>query len=157
MLEAFYRDNYRIVYGYLLSLCADPDLAEDLAAEAFCKAIEHIKQYDPKYKASTWLCTIARNLFYSECRRKKRFVSLDEANWIATPSAEAIHLQKAEAEQVLKLLDSVTPEQKQVFIMRLEGMNFRDIGLALGKSENWARVNFFRTKSRIRSEMEGEA
>ena len=77
VLEAFYRDNYRIVYGYLLSLCADPDLAEDLAAEAFCKAIEHIKQYDPKYKASTWLCTIARNLFYSECRRKKRFVSLD--------------------------------------------------------------------------------
>lgn len=84
-------------------------------------------------------------------------MSLDETTWIATPSAEAIHLQKAEAEQVLKLLDTVTPEQKQVFIMRLEGMNFRDIGLALGKSENWVRVNFFRTKSRIRSEMEGEA
>lgn len=156
VLEAFYRENYHIVYGYLLSLCADPDLAEELTAETFCKAVEKIKQYDSRYKASTWLCTIGRNLFYNECRRKKRFVSLDEAEWIASPSAENIHLQKEEAEQILKALNDVSSEQRQVFIMRLEGMNFRDIGLALGRSENWARVNFFRTKGRIRSEMEGE-
>lgn len=70
MLEAFYRDNYRIVYGYLLSLCANPSLAEELTAETFYKALLHIDRYDPRYKASTWLCTIGKNLFLNECRRK---------------------------------------------------------------------------------------
>ena len=156
MLEAFYKENYRIVYGYLLSLCADPTLAEELTAETFYKAILHIDRYDPHYKASTWLCTIGRNLFLNECRRKKRFVSLDEATWIATPSAESIHLQKEEAERILEILNRFPPKQKQVFIMRLQGMCFRDIGLALNQSENWARVTYFRTKSQIRAEMEGK-
>lgn len=156
MLEEFYKNNYPIVYGYLLSLCADPAMAEDLAAETFCKAIEQIKKYDPKYKASTWLCTIARNLHINELKKKKRTVSLEDAALISTPSAEAIHLQADEARQILKLLESFSPENKQLFIMRLEGMSFRDIGLALGKSENWARVTYFRIKTKIRSEMEGE-
>ena len=32
MMEAFYRENYPIVYGYLLALCGDPALAEELTA-----------------------------------------------------------------------------------------------------------------------------
>ena len=39
MIEAFYRDNYHIVYGYLLSLCADPTLAEDLTSETLPNAL----------------------------------------------------------------------------------------------------------------------
>lgn len=156
MLEAFYKDNYRIVYGFLLSLCADSGLAEELTAETFCKAIEQIERYNPQYKASTWLCTIGRNLFFNECRRNKRFVGLEEAVWIATPSAESVHLKQDTVKRIMQLLNTDSLEHKQVFIMRLEGMCFRDIGLAFGKSENWARVTFFRTKSRIRSEMEDE-
>ena len=155
MLEAFYRDNYRIVYGFLLSLCGDPNMAEDLAAETFCKAIEQIKKYDPKYKASTWLCAIGKNLFLNECRRKKKFAGLDEAEWIAVPSAESIHLQKEEAGQILEKLKKFQTEQKQVFVMRLQGMSCKEIGLGRGKSENWARVTYFRVKSKIREEMEG--
>lgn len=156
MLEEFYKNNYPIVYGYLLSLCADTGLAEDLASETFCKAIEQIKKYNPKYKASTWLCTIARNLYINELKKKKRTVSLEDASLITSPSAETIHLQADEARQILKLLEGFSPENRQLFIMRLEGMSFRDIGLALGKSENWARVTYFRIKTKIRSEMEGE-
>ena len=38
-LEQFYRDNYHIVFGYLLSLCGSKALAEDLTSETFLKAI----------------------------------------------------------------------------------------------------------------------
>ena len=40
--------------------------------------------------------------------------------------------------------------------MRINGTGFREIGLALGKSENWARVTYYRIKQKIRAEMEEE-
>ena len=46
MIEAFYRENYQIVYGYLLSLCGDAVQAEELTADTFCRAVEKIDTYD---------------------------------------------------------------------------------------------------------------
>ena len=64
-MEEFYKSNYHIVYGFLLSLCADPVMAEELTAETFARAIEKLHTYNSEYKASTWLCTIGKNLFYN--------------------------------------------------------------------------------------------
>ena len=156
MLESFYRENYRIVYGYLLSLCGDPTQAEELTADTFCRAVEKVDTYDARFKPSTWLCTIARNLFLNECRRKRKMTALEAAEYMAVPSAEAVVMEKATLEEVWRILQGSAYEQRQVFLMRLEGMAFRDIGLALGKTENWARVTYFRVKSKILQEMEGE-
>ena len=156
MLESFYRENYRIVYGYLLSLCGDPTQAEELTADTFCRAVEKVDTYDARFKPSTWLCTIARNLFLNECRRRKKLTDLEAAEYMAAPSAEAVVMEKATLEEVWRILQGSAYEHRQVFLMRLEGMTFGDIGLALGKTENWARVTYFRVKSKILQEMEGE-
>lgn len=156
MIEAFYRENYRIVYGYLLSLCGDPTQAEELTADTFCRAVEKVDTYDARFKPSTWLCTIARNLFLNECRRRKKLTDLEAAEYMAAPSAEAVVMEKATLEEVWRILQGSAYEHRQVFLMRLEGMTFGDIGLALGKTENWARVTYFRVKSKILQEMEGE-
>lgn len=156
MLESFYRENYRIVYGYLLSLCGDPTQAEELTADTFCRAVEKVDTYDARFKPSTWLCTIARNLFLNECRRRKKLTDLEAAEYMAVPSAEAVVMEKATLEEVWRILQGSAYEHRQVFLMRLEGMTFGDIGLALGKTENWARVTYFRVKSKILQEMEGE-
>ena len=156
MLESFYRENYRIVYGYLLSLCGDPTQAEELTADTFCRAVEKVDTYDARFKPSTWLCTIGRNLFLNECRRRKKRTDLEAAEYMAAPSAEAVVMEKATLEEVWRILQGSAYEHRQVFLMRLEGMSFGDIGLALGKTENWARVTYFRVKSKILQEMEGE-
>ena len=155
-MEDFYRENYRIVYGYLLALCGDSAQAEELTAATFCRAVEKVDTYDPRFKPSTWLCTIGRNLFLNECRRKKKLRSLEAAEYITVPSAEAVVLEREALEKVWRSLQNFNYEVRQVFLMRLEGMPFRDIGLALGKTENWARVTYFRIKSKILKEMEGE-
>ncbi len=156
MLETFYRENYHIVYGYLLSLCGDPSLAEELTAETFFRAVERIGRYDAQYKPSTWLCTIGRNLFLNYCRKKRRMTTLDAAENMVAPSAEALYMKKEQLEEIWSLLQRCRPEQRQLFIMRLEGMPFAEIASALGKSESWARVTYFRLKSQILREMEGK-
>ena len=154
MPESFYRENFPIVYGYLLSLCGDPHLAEELTAEVFLKAVEKIRTYDPQYKASTWLCTIARNLYINDCKRKNRTVPLTEELPCTSPSPETLYLQKEQAQAVLTAAEKLPPEQQRVFFLRLQGMSFRSIGKALEKSENWARVTYFRIKTKILSETE---
>jgi len=155
MLEKFYRENRRIVYGYLLSICADPHLADDLTSETFLKAAERIHTYNPAYKPSTWLCTIGRNLYLNECKRKKA-VKLTEDTACVMPSPEELLIQHEQAQQVIRIAESMQPEQRLVLFMRLQGMRFRDIGLALGKTENWARVTYYRAKAKIIAEMEDE-
>ena len=156
MLEDFYRENYSIVYGYLLALCGDAALAEELTAATFCRAVEKVHTYDARFKPSTWLCTIGRNLFLNECRRRKKLTELEAAVYITAPSTETVVMERQTLEDIWRILQGVAYEARQVFLMRLEGMSFRDIGLALGKTENWARVTFFRVKSKILQEMEGE-
>ena len=155
MLEEFYRDHYSIVYGYLLSMCGDPHLAEDLTAETFTRAIEKIETYDPRFRASTWLCTIGKNLLLNHQKRTKRLVPIpDDLPCFHTP--ETLYLQKEQLRQVIHAAQKLPELSRQVVYMRWEGMPFHKIAMALGKSESWARVTYFRAKNKILSEMEDD-
>lgn len=72
-----------------------------------------------------------------------------------SPSAESLYMKKETIEEIWTLLQHCKPDQRQAFMMRLEGMRFEEIASALGKSESWARVTYFRLKSQILREMEG--
>ncbi len=154
MILEFYKKYYRVVYGYLLSLCGDPALAEDLTSEAFLKALEHIDSYDSRYRPATWLCSIGKHLYFNRCKKQKKQLPLDEAQLCSTPSPEVLYLQKEQAQCIIRSAQRLAPLPRQVVFMRLEGMSFRDIGQALGKSESWARVTYYRAKAKILSETE---
>ena len=153
MLESFYRENYHFVFGYLRSLCGDAALTEELTAQVFLKAIERADSYDPRYRPATWLCTIGRNLYIDHCRKNKP-LPLDFEPEATVPSPELLLIQKEQAKAVLRVANDLPTQQRQVLFMRLEGMDFRAIGTALGKSENWARVTYYRARTKILTEME---
>lgn len=154
-LEEFYMRNYPIVFGYLYSLCSDRALAEDLTSETFLIAIRKSEEYDWNRKPASLLCTIAKNLFLNEQRRRKRHVPLEEVTIPSGQDLETDFLEAQLARQIHNLAGSLNENQKTVFSMRLTGLSFREIGEALGKSENWARVNYFRAKNEILKRLEG--
>lgn len=152
-LERLYKENYRIVYGYLLSLCEDPHFADDLTSETFLRGIQSIGKFK-EGKISTWLCAIGRNLYLNEVKQRKHHVPLEDALHLEAGAFEQELLDKAQAKQISMLAHALDEPQKSVFFMRLHGMSFREIGEALGKNENWARVTFFRVKRDIISRLE---
>jgi RNA polymerase sigma-70 factor (ECF subfamily) len=154
-IEKFYKDNYRIVYGYLLSLCGNVDIAEDLASETFLKALQKIESYNNSCKPSTWLCTIARNLYFNEFKRQKRNINFDEIEVKETISLEEQYLKKDQIENVIRVAKELQSTYREVFFMRIFGLSFCEIGNAIGKSENWARVTFFRAKNVVIDRLEG--
>lgn len=152
-MEEFYRENYGIVFGFLFSLCGDRHMAEDLTSETFLKAIVNINSYDGRVKASTWLCTIGKNLYINEMKKKKPS-SIDDLQPANSYSLEEQVLESERIRLIKKLAEDLEDPKRQVFHMRWQGMSFRQIGDALGKSESWARVTFFRAKEKILERME---
>ena len=70
-LEQLLRDNYRTVRGYLLRVTLNTSLADDLTQETMLRAILNIRRWQPWAKFSTWLITIANNL-YRDALKKNR-------------------------------------------------------------------------------------
>ena len=87
-MEEIYLKHGKMVYGFLLTRTQDPDLAEELTQETFYRAVKNIGKYKGKSSVSTWLCGIAKNLWYEYARSRKNHVTLEEAGEIPVDSAE---------------------------------------------------------------------
>lgn len=153
-IEQFYQQNYRIVFCYLFSLCQDLHTAEDLTSETFLRAIQKIDTYDDRIKASTWLCTIGRNLYRNELKRENRRTDLEKVIVSDPDSPEDALIRKEKIRLLVKAVEELEESKRQVFLLRRQGMSFREIADALGKTENWARVSYFRIKESILQRME---
>lgn len=156
-IEKAYTQHAKDVYRYLLSLSHDEDLAEELTQETFFRAMRTIGSYDGSCKLSVWLCQIGRHLWYQwlEKHSKRKQVELtDEIPGEDSPEkAVLLRMDKTALYQAVHRL----PEpMREVVHMRLTGeFSFAEIGGILGKSENWARVTFYRAKKKMMEEMEG--
>lgn len=150
-MEELYRQYSQIVYYFLYSRCHDPTLAEDLTQETFLKAIESIDSYNGTCKVSTWLCQIAKHLLYQHWGKSSR-ASLEELNdsLASGLDTERQVIAKIELMDVWNNLRTFPPDMQKVVTLRvLSGFSFQEIGNILGKSENWARVTFYRAKIRL--------
>lgn len=156
-IEKIYRDYYDIVFKYILCLTHDKDLSEDIVQETFVKMIKNIDKFEGKSKLSSWLCEIAKNLWIDYLRKNKRKVDLNEEHTLNIESSQNIeneYIEKENENAVLEKIKTLDELSQKVMFLRIKGeMSFKEIGDVLGKSENWARVTFYRAKQKVKEEM----
>lgn len=164
-MDELYQENAKIVYGFLCSLCHDRSLAEELTQETFLQAYKSLERYDGSCKVSSWLCQIAKHLYYRHLQKAKREIPTDFGG--QEPGAEGqaelgMHsgqgrggaqnpehqaLVRLELLDVLKEMQKLPAQMREVMYLRIAGdLTFKEIGEILGRSENWARVSFYRGK-----------
>ena len=68
-IDSVYRLYFRDVFLFLQGLTHNEALAEELTQETFFKALDGLKDYDDRQDVRAWLFTVARNAYYSHCRR----------------------------------------------------------------------------------------
>ncbi len=157
-MEELYKQNAKIVYHFLFSRCKDEGLAEELLQDTFLEAFESIERFDGSCKISTWLCQIARHLLYRHWEKEKRepFGELTE-EVAAKADTEGQAIQRIELAEVFEVLEQMPEEAARVVKLRaMSELSFKEIGEILGKSENWARVTFFRAKRQLLQEVRHE-
>ncbi|MDQ0268979.1 RNA polymerase sigma factor SigY [Cytobacillus purgationiresistens] len=77
-----FQENYPILFKYLIKVTMSAELSEELTQETMAKAIEKMHVFHERSKFSTWLISIATNLYIDFQRKAKR-----ERNWKAQEDA----------------------------------------------------------------------
>lgn len=153
--EQVYREYFRDVELYLLALCKDEDLAQELAAQAFFTAMEAYPKFRGDSSLRTWLCAIGRNCYLTHLRKNGKTVPMEEDLRDDSVSIEERIGDSQQAMQIHRLLHSLPEPYKEVFSLRVFGqLSFRQIGELFGKTANWACVTYHRAKSKIQEGLE---
>ena len=154
--EKLYNSYYMQVYSYAVALTKNPEQAEEIAQHTFVKALSSKAGYKGKSSELTWLCSIAKNLYYDELRRNQRLSSLGENLHIS--SEVDIEQAVSDSDMVFRIhlvLHKLEEPYKEVFQLRVFGeLSFSQIATIFGKTESWARVTYHRARLKIQERMD---
>lgn len=151
--EEIYSAYFKDVYRYVCGLSADAVIAEEVTQESFVKALKAVDRFDGRTDVRAWLFSIAKNTYYSHCRKKKE--SAMEDTVVTDVSLSERLVDKETAFFIHQYLHNMDEPYKEVFYLRVFGeLPFKKIGLLFGKSDDWARVTYYRAKKQIMAYME---
>ncbi len=152
-IGTLYRLYFRDVVLFLQGLTHSETLAEELTQETFFKALDGLKSFDGKQEVRAGLFTVARNCYYSYCRKNHRTVPLEESlsETLSSPSnVEELLLDEDAAFTIHQCLHRLEEPYKEVFSLRVFGeLSFEKIGTIFGHTSNWACVTYYRAKQKI--------
>lgn len=155
LYDRYYARVYRYIY-HRLGNTAD---AEDITALVFMKALEALPSYQPGRNGfAPWLFRITRNAVVDHYRRQRKQYSIDE---LAHHSGEADPvwdvLNEERKEHVHSLLNHVSPEQRDVILMRYAAdLSFAEIAAAVQKNEAAVRMLLHRGLRKMKAVLDDE-
>lgn len=157
-LSDIYMELRDPIFGYLLRLSGDYNLAEELTQDTFYRALLSLPKFRQESSVKTWLYAIARNTYLNWLRKNHSkgivFTSFDEEYLSPNDSNNDPVEQLMEKERRLiinKSLYSLPETYRTVIILReFEELSYIEIANILGKTENWVRVTLFRAKQKLR-------
>ena len=152
-MEQIYTQYFETVNKYLFCLTHNNDISEELTQETFYKAVKKIDTYKGECKMSVWLCQIAKNLWYDYCKKNKRVISVKEElleSYSSDTTEEKVILND-EKVSLFRKIQKLDEKTREVIYLRITGeLSFKEIGIILNKTENWARVTFYRGKNQLK-------
>lgn len=153
-MAEIYQEHSKTVYRYLLSLTHDESLSEELTQETFYQAIRTSQRFNESCKVTTWLCAIAKNMLLNYRRKHPQNLELEETTQ-SVPSAEEEVIAGIGKVELMKRVHELDESVREVIYLRIFGnLSFAEIGTILGKTENWARVTFYRGKEKLKQKGE---
>ena len=155
--EKLYNNYYPQVYCYVLKLCGDENLAEEVTQETFFKVLKGAESFKGECKFYVWVCQIAKNTLYTYMKKKKHLADfpLEVIEIEKEDSIEKRMVDKDMAIRIHEVLHVLDEPYREVFWMRTFGeLSFLEIAKIHKKTESWARVTYHRAKMKIKEELE---
>lgn len=154
-LEAFeelVRKHQRPLFAYLYRLAGDANAAEEMTQAALVKSWKALSGFRGRSSFKTWLYRIATNHAINRVKRRKPTTELSEL--LAAPEEgqpEETFRRRCREKLVRAALDRLPPDQRAALSMATwDGMSYREIARALGKTERAVDSLLFRARTGVR-------
>ncbi len=156
-IEDIYINYAQTVYKYIFCLTGDREISEEIVQDTFLVAVKDINKFKGECKISTWLCQIAKYIWYKRLKQSKKYDEIPLEN-LNEQVALDINIEddlcgKEDRLNVFKKIQTLDENTRNVMYLRILGnLEYEEIAEILGKTASWARVTFFRGKQKLKEE-----
>ena len=113
--------------AFAVSLCGNPDRADDLVQETLVKAWSNLSSFAEGTNLAAWLFTIVRNIYYSEYRKRRREVADSDgaiAARLATAPAQSGHMDFLDFRTALQKLPA--DQREALILIGASGLSYEE-------------------------------
>lgn len=136
--------------AFAISLCSDPNLANDLVQETLLKAWSNCDKYVVGTNLKAWLFTILRNTYFSSLRKSRREVQDVDgamASTLASLPEQHGHLDLADFNKAMKQL---SPDQREALLLiGAEGFSYEEVAEIAGCAPGTIKSRVNRARVRL--------
>ncbi len=150
--ESFYTEWRGRVFGYLVRMTGNRELAADIMQESFTRCFARNGDIEnPK----AFLFTVARNLVCDHHRKAYRERDREDLTEPAGPDPEAEFMVRERARRTLSALARLPETEREVLALAAEkSLTYREIALVCGISEAAVKVRVHRARRKLISMLE---
>lgn len=151
------RAHQERLVAFLTRMIGRRETAEDVAQEAFVRALKGLSRFDPQYRFSTWLFTIARRVYWNQIEKMKPVVSTDLlskvppawglTNW-ASEQAEDNAVQRSALQRAL--MELPVQQREIVVLFHQQNWSVGMIAQLLGVPAGTIKSHLHRGRNRLR-------
>jgi len=148
-IEGLFARHHGEIYAYLIRMLRDPELAADLAQDAFIRAYRaHASLEDPT-KSRAWLYQIANRVALDEIRRRKivHFIPWTGESRGAAPSAERLAMDTRFSGELERALARI-PERQRCALLLAEVHELTGVELAASRGTSHVAARALLTRAR---------
>jgi len=147
-LAEIYRTTYTALVRFLYRKVWDAERAEDLAQEAFARALVHKPE-----KARGWLFVVAANMARDDARRaarERRHLTLlkSEPDVVRSEPEDEIDIE-TRRDRVRTALDHLTPRDREALLLWDAGMSYEEIATQTGLAHGAIGTTLARARRRL--------
>jgi RNA polymerase sigma-70 factor, ECF subfamily len=163
--ESLYLKHKVPVYRYMLKLCRNEAVAEELYQEVWMKLIKARENYQVKAKFTTYLYKLAHNQFIDHYRKQNVRIVIEQSIEVDDVEPDKTSRNNPEKQtqinetinKISELLDSLPNEQREVFLLREEaGMSVPEIAETLSINQEAAKSRLRYAINKLRTGLSDE-
>ncbi len=159
-----FRRYSRRIFGYVLGLVKDPDMADDVTQTVFVKLARRPDAYRPRASFSSWLHTVARNAALDALKSGPGRVSLDELDTaMSVPPGTGSTMEPAPGGSgraatvrslVYQAIQGLPGSQREALVLReYSELSYREISEITGRSLATVKQDIHQARQFLRAEL----
>jgi RNA polymerase sigma-70 factor (ECF subfamily) len=150
-LKILYESQYPIMLPLCRRYANNEEDALDILHDGFIKVFKNLDKYQVGTTLTAWIKRIMVNtaIDYYRKESKRRYTSVDDA--VSIPSEEPDVVSNISAEEIIDLLQHLSPAYRSVFNMYvIEGYSHRDLSEILQITESTSRSNLVKARAKLK-------